>query len=758
MNWKCVVVLACMGVMVCFTAPDAAAQSISVSGTVMDQSGAAMPNASVTLRKGDPLKTVISDSTGQFRFDRVAASTYDVMVEQQGFKTATTHVVVGNRAPKPIEFKLELANLQQQITVDADAVQVSTDSEGNANVTNLDRNALDNAPIFDGDYISTISRFLDSGSIGTNGTSLIVDGLEVNSVSLSSSAIKEVKINQNPYSPEFRRPGRGRIEVVTKSGAATYHGTANFVFRDNRVNARESFATTRPYEQRRNIEMSLSGPIASGKTSSFLLTGNYRSEAADAIVFAYGPAGLIQANSPTPQRNANASARINHQFGQNNDVNLRFESQDQYSKGQGVGSTTLPEAGRSFRHREDAFFYNHTTTFTPKWLNEFRILFGKEYEPTRSYVAAPRIVVLDAFTGGGAQSDRLQTEYHTSFHDAVSWSKGKHNLKFGMDVPDISRRGLVDSSNLQGTFTFSSLANYLSNQPFSFVQQTGQGKVIFWEKVLSGFILDDIRVKPNLTLSLAARYDWQNYFHDDNNLSPRIAFAFAPAKHSSTIFRGGAGFFYDRSGAGPIFDLLRYDGHHLMQYLILSPSYPNPWAGGTQAQTTPSNIVTLAHDVRIPYTFQYGIGIERQLQKSMTLTVNYVGTRGVGMFRSRDLNAPLPPFYSARPNPNDGQLRQIESSGSYESQSVEIALRGKVTRMFDGMMQYSFGHAYNDTSGINSFPARQLHSGRRVGPRRFRPAPSLQSPGHDSSGEAVQSGDRHVPEYRPSLLADDRQR
>jgi hypothetical protein len=681
----------------------------SVSGSVFDQSGAAMPNASVTLRKGADVKTAVTNDAGRFTFDHVSAGAYDVSAEQQGFKSATTRVVVGNRSPRPLEFKLQLANLQQQITVDADEVQVSTDTEANADVTNLDRNALDNAPIFDGDYISTISRFLDSGAIGTNGTSLIVDGLEVNTVALSSSAIKEVKINQNPYSPEFMRPGRGRIEIVTKPGASAYHGTVNFVFRDNRTNAREPFATTRPFEQRKNIEMSLSGPLASGKTSSFVLTGNYRAEDAQAVIFAYGPAGLIQQNWPTPQRNANASARINHQFGENNTVSLRFESQDQYSKGQGIGATTLPEAGRSFRHREDAFFYNHTTTFSPKWVNEFRILFGKEYEPTRSYLAVPRIVVLDSFTGGGAQSDRLQTEYHTSFHDAVSWSQGKHTLKFGMDVPDISRRGLEDHSNFQGTFTFSSLSDFLQNQPFSFLQQAGNGKVIFWEKVLAGFVLDDIRVKPNLTISLAARYDRQNYFHDNNNLSPRIAFAFAPASHSKTVFRGGAGFFYDRSGAGPIFDLLRYDGQHLSQYLIEYPSYPNSGVAGTQVQATPSNIVTLSPTVRIPYTLQFGIGVEQQLRKSTTLTVNYVGTRGVGMFRSRDLNAPLPPFYSARPNLNFGQLRQIESSGNFESHSLEVALRGKVTRMFDGMMQYSFGHAYSDTNGIGSFPANNYN-------------------------------------------------
>src|SRR5262249_48205889 len=335
-----------------------------------------------------------------------------------------------------------------------------------------------------------------------------------------------------------------------------------------------------------------------------------------------------------------------------------------------------------------------------------RILFGKEYQPIRSLRNAPKIVVLDAFTGGGAQADRLVTEYHTTFHDTLSWSAGKQTLRMGMDVPDISRRGLEDSTNFQGTFTFSSLQDYLNSQPFSFVQQAGLNKVIFWEKVLAGFVLDDIRVRPNLTVSLAARYDWQNYFHDNNNVSPRIAFAFSPLHHPKTVFRGGAGIFYDRTGAQPIFDLLRYDGFRLRQYVLTTNvGFPNPWPSGGPGEAAPSSIVRLSPTVRIPYLIQFGIGIERQLKKSTTLSINYTGNEGVGMFRSRDINSPLPPLYAARPNADYDGVRQIESSGRLESHSLEVSLRGEVTRFFSGMIQYTLSRAHNNTSGISSLPA-----------------------------------------------------
>ena len=303
---------------------------------------------------------------------------------QPGFKAGTAHVVVGNRNPRPIEFKLQIETLQQELTVGGDDVEVSTQTDSNLDVAALDRNALDNAPIFDQNYIATISRFLDSGALGTNGTALIMDGLQVNNISLPASAIQEVKINQNPYSPEFLRPGRGRIEVVTKAAASAYHGSVNFVFRDNRWNAREPFAATKPQEQRKIVETSLAGPLGSGKTSSFLFSATYQLDDAESIVFANGVSGVIRANVPNPQRDTDISARISHQFGQKNTVSLRYESLDQYRKNQTAGGVVLASAATNFRNREDSFTYSQTTTFTPKLINDFRILFGKEYQPTRS--------------------------------------------------------------------------------------------------------------------------------------------------------------------------------------------------------------------------------------------------------------------------------------------------------------------------------------------------------------------------------------
>src|SRR5262249_53221448 len=83
----------------------------------------------------------------------------------------------------------------------------------------------------------------------------------------------------------------------------------------------------------------------------------------------------------------------------------------------------------------------------------------------------------------------------------------------------------------------------------------------------------------------------------------------------------------------------------------------------------------------------------------------YIGTRGIRLFRSRDINAPPPPLFLARPDPSIGVFRQIESSGHLKSHELEIGLRGNLSRFFNGIVQYALRRAYDNTAGIQSFPA-----------------------------------------------------
>jgi len=692
---------------------------VAVAGTVQDQTGAVLPGATITLAppaSATPPTPIVSDTSGAFRFPRVAPGAYDLRVEFPGFTTSVTHLRIGARAPNPLTIVLQIEGLSQDVSVSGGGNQTSGSAAGNLDAVAVDAKALDDLPVLDGDVVAAVSRFLDSSALGTNGATIVVDGVEVNALSVSSSAVQQIKINHDPYAAEFMRPGRGRIEIITKPGGQDYSGTFNLRFRDSALYARNAFAATKPPEQRRVFEGSLGGPVQFLAKTDFRISGSHDAEDSQSIVFADTLAGKLQTNVATPFTNTLGSATINRQQGDHNTISLRYSHQQRSNPNQGVGGINLPEAGRSTAQREDDTTYSQQTIVTPKLLHELKLMVGFENQPSTSLSTRPRIVVNDAFVGGGAQADSLRTEKHFTLVDALTWSTATHVIKAGVNIPDWSWRGYVDGTNTGGTFYFSSLQDYGLGRPYSFTQQRGDGRVAFLEKVVGLFLQDEIRPRSNLTIDLGVRYDWQTAFHDDNNVAPRASFAFMPDESGRTVIRGGAGIFYDRTGPGPIQDLMRFDGQRLQQIVLVDPGYPDPFAPGQALASEPSNVVVLAPDVTIPYALHYSLGLERQLASKTTLALTWVGSRGYHQFRSRDLNAPAPPTFLERPDPARGVVREIESAGTMRTASLEVTLRGQLTKAINGTAQYSYGRSSNDTGGIGWMPPNSYDLSQEYGP------------------------------------------
>ena len=200
-----------------------------------------------------------------------------------------------------------------------------------------------------------------------------------------------------------------------------------------------------------------------------------------------------------------------------------------------------------------------------------------------------------------------------------------------------------------------SLDTYAAGRPYSFIQQQGNGDLAFLEKQVGTYIKDDWQVRPGLSRRFGLRYDWQNYFHDNNNFAPRFSVAYAPGNKKTNVLRAGVGVFNDRSG--PVVDRRRAAlAARRPDRVTSSPirGYPDPFRLGTPRAAQPPSIVQLAPDVQIPQTLQYSVGLDHQLQKTTTLSVTYTGARGYHLFRSRDVNAPPPPLYLTRPDPAYG--------------------------------------------------------------------------------------------------------
>src|SRR5262245_14621121 len=277
---------------------------VEVSGVVLNTSEEVIPGAKVILRRNDGTRQqreVTSDSVGSFRFSRVASGSYQIEIQKNAFNPAVIQLTIGARVPLPLRVVLAIADLREEVAVEDRSGQVNSNPSENLDVVKLDREALNNLPVLGNDVIGAVANLVDSSSTGSGGVTVLVDGLETTR-KVPASMIQEVRINQNPYSAEFARPGRGRIEVITKAGATEYHGEFGFIFRDFRLDARNAFAPERAPEQRRIYEGVLTGPLGRGKKTSFFFSGNREEEDLQAVVFARTPAGLVSENVATPQR------------------------------------------------------------------------------------------------------------------------------------------------------------------------------------------------------------------------------------------------------------------------------------------------------------------------------------------------------------------------------------------------------------------------------------------------------------------------
>ena len=685
-----------------------------LSGIVLDPSGAAIAGAAVVLRTnaGSTRTETKTDSSGAFHFDPVLSGKYELEIHAEGFRYARLQATVGARRMPSLRIVLQILVQSESVTVaTGEAVPViSTDVGGNQNTNAVDRNALDRMPVFDQDYITAMSRFLDDNAIGTNGVTLVVNGIEANGPGVTPSAVQEVRINNNPYSARFSRPGRARLEIITKGGSPDYHGSLNFLFRDSVFDASNAFALSKPPERRQYYEGSITGPLGHSKRTSFLLAldEDLNDQQAfidpDAIAAAVSLGlGPIAQSVPNPTHHFFGSGRVFHDLANGDQFWIGYSYEHRSSENQNVGGTTLPSAATDTHFLEHEINVSLLHQFSPHWLNQLRFLVGHYDNAVHSVNSDAQIAISGLLTGGGAQADSRRTEYHFDGTDFATYANGKHQLSFGIDIPDISRRGLDDFTNRAGTYSFASAADYSSGRASTYLIQTGQGHVAFLEKVFCGFIEDNIRLKPNFSLYAGLRYYWQNYFHDDSdNFAPRISFAYSPTVKSKTVIRGGAGIFYDRTGPSPIGDLLHFNGVNLLRFLVDSP--PHYPVQPTDLSGVPTSIVTLDPRTHIPYTLQYSIGVERQVTAKTAFSAVYIGNRGIGVFRSIDANAPLPGSV-ARPHADFGQVREMQSQGYLKGNALELTFRGKLNKYFSGQVQYTLSRTDNNSSGITFFPA-----------------------------------------------------
>jgi hypothetical protein len=728
------------------SAPSAPAKPTR-QGVVADTTGAIIPGADIQLldASGAVAAKSRSGSDGTFTITAPHPGGYTLVISLTGFKTSRSQVTIGvadGASPTaaqalagPMRVVLKIAATSTSVVVNAQSNQDITSGEENRDTSVMTSDDLKALPIFDNDFVTAMGSFLDSDVTSTGGSGLLIDGVEANHVSVSASAVQQVRINQDPYSALYYYPGRGQMEIITKSTADHYHGQLNFYFRDSALNAQNALAPSKPFEQRRVYEGSAVGPIPHSGNSSFLVSFNRAEEDLDAVVSATlastaaDPDGSpFSANVPAPTRDTEFSLRAAHLFGGKHSAYAQYNFQDWTGQNQAVGGQTLAAAGYNTEYHEGDFVIHVDSALSGVTLNQISLVGEHWSSHVQNVTEGPRISLPGDYVSGSAQADSLATESNFRFSDALTWTHGKHLVKWGAGIPHLSRRAFDDDTNELGSYTFAptlaadgvtvlqtAFQNYAAGLPSGFSQNTGVTHFIYHLQEMGAFVQDQYKITQRLSLTPGLRYDWQNFLATRRlGFSPRLSFALVFDQASQTVLRGGGGIYYDRFGAGPLLDLARY-GSALRRSVILSldpATLPAtgcmPIANCVDVAAQPVALAQLMPNAKIPYQIHYGLSIERRLGQEATGTISAYSMRGVDMFRSIDINAPTPESgYTLRPNPAYGRIRQMQPEGVYAGDGLDISYRGMWSKYFTGFGRYTWSHYESNTGGISWFPENQ---------------------------------------------------
>jgi len=707
------------------------AQSAKIKGRVMDGSGSVMPAVQVKLYQGDQVvKEGVTTETGDFEI-AVNPGDYKLEIAAPDFNTYTEMVKVTPEMG-PLAVTMELATIAQNVEVTETRTELSVDSDASLSTTILGRDFIDALPDDEDELAAYLQQIAGTrGGAGGN-ASFIIDGFTGGRIP-PKDQIQEIRISNSPFSAEFSGIGYGRTEIITRAGTGDFRGQMNFQFRDESLNARNPFVVhldgteaKRPPYQARNFNTNLSGPIIRNKLSLNLQMRHNDNENSDVIrATTVNPDGtLLQHYDPfvSPNHNRGMNARTQFAINKSNTLYTNFNYQRQENKNQGLGQngsfTLLERASDRMSHNAEVQV-RESAVLNTKLVHEVRFQYSHDTNRQTPHTTDVAINVLDTFNAGGSQNNSSNDNRETEFGNLLMFSGTKWTVKTGTQGV-VRRNRSFSQNNFIGSWTFSSLNDYLcatgfgcadgaSLTPLQFTRTFGDPNLNDSQFEFATFIQNDYKVSKKFSLSFGARFEDQTNINDHNNIDPRMGFAYQLAK--TTVIRGGAGIFHDRFSQSNFEQLLRLDGTRQFQIIVRNPlTYPLIPEG---AALPPSSLRTRGADLVNPYNINESLSLEQAVWKNLGVTFSWDSQRGVHLYRSRNINAPLPST-GVRPDPSQGNIYQLESTGLSKSNNFTIGMRNQMRGRIQGQMfgSYTLGYTKNDTDGAFSLPVNSydMHS------------------------------------------------
>jgi hypothetical protein len=674
-------------------APPASAQvsTFDLSGTALDQSDSVLPGATVSLRntKTGLARTEVTDARGRYHFIALpVVGEYSVKIELTGFGGEERAGLVFQANTKPvIDFTLKVATLAEATTV-VGAAPILETRKSELSLT-VDQKKIETMPLNGRNYLD-LANFANGvhgaatrGDLSVNGQlgrniDYVVDGVsnkviewgDASKTGLSLDVVQEFQVITSQFSAEFGHSLGGIVSAVTRSGTNELHGTGYIYDRPGALDAKNGLTGTRTPFNQQQFGTVLSGPILKDRTH-FIGAFEGTNQDSQLVVTSVLQPGAF----PATLNRYQGFAKATHRLANNHNAQLRFNLDNNQSIG-GFGALVLPDGGTRSKRASWELQGTTTSVLSSSMVNEARFQYSRFVNESTNLAPGPRVIYTGLGTyGANNGSPQDIRENRIQFNDKLSRDFGAHRTFVGVDTSRIAKTGVFNADAV-GVYTFSAGTPYPFDprNPATLPAQFVQGFVDprrpislhrdFAPFDFAGidrsytnvdlFAQDDWEVRRGFTLNLGVRYEKQTSSPDNNNIMPRTGFAWDLHKDGRTVVRGGYGRFYDQlfDNIPNTEDLFGITGNFSITLTPggnpgVFPAFPAVLTslpagfGAAIGRTVTLDLGALDPSARkTPFSDQVTLGVARELQTDLALTLDYIYLRGHDLFRTVDLNGP----------------------------------------------------------------------------------------------------------------------
>jgi hypothetical protein len=756
-----------------------------LNGTVTDPSGRVLPQTHVTVVQNSTglRRETTSSSSGTFDIPELPVGVYTVEFTRDGFKGLTfVDVVQAVGRTRTLNATLQVSGGRERVEVSASSEQM--DKTSDALGARIEETQAKQLPL-NGRNWATLTA-LAPGAVDTGGSSqravrfagrgrdddnFTYDGIDATNIvnqpqqpyvrlSIPLDTIQEFRVDSMLATAEAGSTGGPQLAVTSPSGTNQWHGDAFEFFRNNAFDASEPIpadTALQPFHLNQ-YGSSVGGPMVPDKTFFFLAYEGYRQVWGFPLVgFVPSDAfrGQVAAESPVlvPILNAypegqtatgdpdieqfasegrqvvnenSAMIRLDQRFPEKTTAFVRFNID------RAVNTQPLASFGNYLEDRQQLSSgpvnggLELLHIFSPALVNEVKFGFNRGTADTTdiNQTGSPyTVAVSGAFTT--LNNNKVSTGVGNSFSeiDNLTWINGRHTVKAGVEI----RRIQLNQGNTEaGTVVFPSETAFEADQ-VSTASLNGALPINGLRKTqYYGYIQDEFKWRPNLTVNLGARYTFFNLFHEVEgranpfdfatcgpqgfcgvgasfgqpnygDFDPRLAFAWAPTDSGRTVLRAGFGMYHED---GQLDDQNLPISNEVFAYSLSNKTLPTlsypitPFLADTTGIVSPRDDDRRRKDT---YVEQWGLSMQQALPADFVGTVSYVGSKGVHLLTLSEVNV-VNPVTLARPYPAFGQVSWRGNKDNSNYNGLSLAVKRSFSHGLLLAANYMWSHEIDDGS------------------------------------------------------------